>query len=151
MQIENTITVQPLYPSQSSVPNNANNEIKLQPIESINDLELDNDFEVLIGKTSFAEMEARSERDYKKVQATAMLLALSRSYEGAAFQKMRNEQKIAIEKYAINDREKFNEWFYGAKEEFDEAMEPYYELCRKYVEDGDLEAFLGSSLFDLYR
>lgn len=106
----------------------------------------DENFEVIKTNDIFAEIEAREE----KFRKSKVIFELACSYNGNAFQKWIRDFKLAT-KYAATDRAKFQELADAAQKEYDEAMKPFYELNRKYAEDGDYEAYINSSLFDPYR
>ncbi len=132
--------------SRAGVPNV---EWSMEGVEvelKTDEFRFDADFEVIKTEDIFAEMEARDE-EFKK---SKVIFELSCSYMGNAFQKWIRDFKLAT-KYAATDRAKFEELADAAQKEYDDAMKPFYELNRKYAEDGDYEAYINSSLFDPYR
>ncbi len=147
MKIENTIPANVIYKPTTKVQEmTEDKDIGLNPVVSLDDLRLDEDFEVIKTEDFFVEMEKRKE----KVELDTKIMHIVGGYMGDAFQKMFQKQLAAVQ-YALTDRVKFNELMHGSMTEYEETMKPLYELNNKYAEDHDLEAFLGSSLFDLYR
>lgn len=146
MKIDSSMPLSNTFSRQDIAPKDI--ETKLLEVQSLNtepDLSIAYRLDLSMKTT-----ESGGVRFNQENEPDIELTELKGKYIGASFKEMRRKFDIAT-KYAASNRSKFNTLVNEAKEEFSQKIGLLNELIDKFLENGDRDAFINSSLFDGFR